>query len=584
MNMLQELRIRNFVLIEELNLVFGKGLNILTGETGAGKSILIDAISGVLGEKMSTSVIRGGCERAVLEAVFDISYLPQVQRLLEDAGIDSDGDELLIRRELFASGKGRCFLNAVQVPVAKVKEISDYLLDIHGQGEHQNIAQVARHREMLDSYAGHGGPVERIGALYNELHSIKEAIESRNMDEREKARRIEYLSFAVNEIDAAKLRPNEEEELREEANLLSHAERLFNESRGAGDALKADGGVLSGLKRVEKALAVISDIDANMAATLESAREAYYRLEDVVAELRDYERQVHFSPERANEVEERLALISSLRKKYGDTIAQVLQYAEKSRQELDSISSSDEQIEKLKERYRGKVKEARDVALALSASRQSAAKTLEEKVMGELNDLNMKGTTFKVSVTQEASATGEIEHESRVYMLYPTGLDRVEFLLAANKGEDLQQLRKVASGGEMSRIMLAYEKVILDNDIVGTLIFDEVDTGISGKTAEIVGKKLKGLAASRQVLVITHLPQIAAMSDVHFNVQKTVSSDRTFTTVKTLSKQEKMPKSPACWRVRRLPIFQCSMPVRWWPWPIILITRRNPRPAVRQRD
>jgi DNA repair protein RecN (Recombination protein N) len=538
--MLTELRIKNFVLIEELSLSFGKGLNILTGETGAGKSILIDAISGVLGEKMTTDMIRTGCDRAILEGIFDVATLPQVKAVLDDAGIDLDDGTLVMRREIYSSGKGRCFANATQIPVGKMKEIADYLLDIHGQNEHQNIVRISAHRELLDSFLGNGALVEKVSALHKELQSLRESIESFEMDEKEKARRIEYLSFAVKEIIDAKLQKNEEEELREEENILTNAEKIFSNVNTASDLLKGDGGIVPSLKKAEQSLAAIAEIDPQLGETLENLRQAFYTLEDCSSMLRGYEKSINYSPERVNKVEERLSLIAGFKKKYGGSIAEILQYAEKASSELDAISSSDEKIEKLKAEYAAKLKIVRDLALALSDKRAQGARTLEEKVMKELSDLNMAGTRFRVSIKREISPIGEIECENKRYVLYPHGLDRVEFLLAANEGEDLHELRKVASGGEMSRIMLALKKVILSNDIVDALIFDEVDTGISGKTAEIVGRKLKSLATTRQVLVVTHLPQIAAMSDTHFMVQKEMIGDRTHTRVRKLSRGEKI--------------------------------------------
>jgi DNA repair protein RecN (Recombination protein N) len=538
--MLSELRIKNFVLIDELVLSFGKGLNILTGETGAGKSIFINAISGILGEKMTTDMIRAGCDRASLEGVFDITSLPAVKNILEDAGIDDNDGVLIMRRELYSSGKGRCFANATQIPVGKMKEIADYLIDIHGQNEHQNIVRIAAHRELLDSFAGNGVLVTRVGELHRELQALTESIESSEMDEKEKVRRTEYLAFVVKEIADAKLKKNEEEELREEENILSNAEKIFSHVNLTSDLLKGDGGIIPSLKKAEQSLGAIAEIDPQLGETLENLRQAYYSLEDCSSFLRGYEKSINYSPERVNQVEERLSLISGLRKKYGATIAEILQFGEKSKAELEAISSSDERIEKLKTEYGQKLKIVKDKAVELSDRRTQGAVELEKRVMNELNDLNMSGTTFRVSIKREISENGDIEYENKRYVLYPHGLDRVEFLLAANAGEELHELRRVASGGEMSRIMLALKKVILSNDIVDTLIFDEVDAGISGKTAEIVGKKLKSLASTRQIFVVTHLPQIAAMSDTHFIVQKEKISDRTHTRVKKLTKGDKI--------------------------------------------
>lgn len=538
--MLVELKIKNFILIDELSVTFGKGLNILTGETGAGKSILIDALSGVLGEKMSTDMIRSGYDRAVLEGVFDISNLPQVKQILELSGIDNEDDTLILRREIYSNGKGRCFANSVQIPLSKLKEIADYLVDIHGQNEHQNIVQVAKHRELLDNFGGLQPLVQNMSQLHKQLQEIKEKIESLQIDEREKARRIDYLTHAIGEIEQANLQPNEEEALKNESNLLSNAEKLFNELNTVQELMQGDRGVVQSLKKMEMSLGHMANYDPNLSGVLETVREAYYSLEDAYATLRDYARSIDFSPERINQVEERLALISSLKKKYGDTIQDVLSYAQNAKRELATITSTDEALDKLQQEYAVTLKQARELALQLSEKRLESAKKLEQMVTQELADLGMQGTVFRVSIKREISPDGEIEANNKRYILYPHGLDRVEFLLSANEGEDLRQLRKVASGGEMSRIMLALKKCILDADIVDSLVFDEVDAGIGGKTAEVVGKKLKALAKQRQVLVITHLPQIAAMSDNHYMVQKKKVNARTTTLVEKLSPNEKV--------------------------------------------
>jgi DNA repair protein RecN (Recombination protein N) len=538
--MLVELKIKNFILIDELSITFGKGLNILTGETGAGKSILIDALSGVLGEKMSTDMIRSSYDRAVLEGVFDISNLPQVKQILEQSGIDNEDDTLILRREIYSNGKGRCFANSIQIPLAKLKEIADYLVDIHGQNEHQNIVQVAKHRELLDNFGLLQPLVQNMSQLHKQLQEIKEKIASLQIDEREKARRIDYLTHAIGEIEQANLQPNEEEALKNESNLLSNSEKLFNELNIVQELMQGDRGVVQSLKKIEMSLGHMAGFDPNLSGVLETVREAYYSLEDAHATLRDYARSIDFSPERINQVEERLALISSLKKKYGDTIQDILSYAQNARRELSTITTTEEALDKLQQEYEVTLKQARELALQLSEKRLEAAKKLEQMVTRELADLGMQGTVFRVSIKREISPDGEIEANNKKYILYPHGLDRVEFLLSANEGEELRQLRKVASGGEMSRIMLALKKCILDADIVDSLVFDEVDAGIGGKTAEVVGKKLKALAKQRQVLVITHLPQIAAMSDNHYMVQKKSVNARTTTLVEKLSPDEKV--------------------------------------------
>ena len=538
--MLLELKIKNFVLIEDLKIEFKKGLNILTGETGAGKSILIDALSGVLGEKMTTDSIRSGYERAILEGSFDISNLPQVKSIIEESGIDCDDDTIILRRELYNTGKGRCFANATQIPISKLKEISDYLVDIHGQNEHQSIIKIAMHRELLDSFAGLGQQTDRVREYHNKLNSLQDKINSFQIDEKEKARRIEYLQFAINEIESARLAPDEEQRLENESTILSNAEKLFAEINTSSSLLKEEGGILQNLKKVEQGLSSISKYDPEISDVIEPVRDALYSLEDAAAFLRDYEKNIDFSPQRINEVEERLSAISKLKKKYGNGIKEILEFAGRSKEELNAISSSEEEIGRLNEEYKKTLQETKRVAFDLSDKRKEAAKLLEEKVMSELKDLGMDGSIFRISIKRDMSPDGQIEKDNKKYILYPHGLDRVEFLLSANEGEDLRQLRKVASGGEMSRIMLALKKVILSADIVDSLVFDEVDAGIGGKTAEIVGKKLKALSGKRQVLVITHLPQIAAMSDSHYTVTKQKINERNITVIKNLNRDEKI--------------------------------------------
>ena len=538
--MLVDLRIKNFVIIDSLSVSFSRGLNILSGETGAGKSILIDALSGVLGEKLGTDMIRTGFDRASLEAEFDISSQPELKKMLEESGIESEDDTLILRREIFANGKGRCYANSIQIPVSRLKEISENLVDIHGQNEHQNIINIAKHRELLDSFGSLNGQVQAVRAVHEKLGSIRNKINSFHIDEKEKARRIEFNTFSIKEIGSANLKAGEDEELKTESNLLNNAEKLFTEINSAADYLSGDNGVLRNLKKAETNLLKVSDIDPNISSVLDSIREAQYSLEDSTAVLRDYKNSIDFSPERVNQVEERLNLIHNLKKKYGDSVEEILQYAEKARIELESINSSEEEMEHLMIEEKNAVKEAKELALDLSEKRKSAAIKLEALVMKELNDLGMAGTVFKISVTRETSPEGDIDSGGTKYILYPHGLDKIEFMLSANEGEDLRQLRKVASGGEMSRIMLALKNVIQSADIVDTLIFDEVDAGISGKTAEIVGRKLKNLSKKRQVLLITHLPQIAAMSDSHYQVQKGKADGRVTTVIKNLSEKEKI--------------------------------------------
>jgi len=538
--MLAELRIKNFVIIEDITITFEKGLNVLSGETGAGKSILIDAISGVLGEKMTVDMIRTGFEKAVLEGVFDISGLKAAAEILADSGIDCDDDTLIIRRELYANGKGRCFINSVQVPVQKLRDVAEYLIDIHGQNENQTIVNISKHRELLDNFASLAPLVASVRACYNDLASVRQKLASFNIDEKEKQRRIDFNTFALKEIDSAALSSSEEIELKKESTMLANAEKLFTGTSKSYEILTGDGGIFQRLREAASNLSSISEYDVEISNVLENVNQALFSLEDAAAALRDYSGKADFSPERVNQVEERLSLIQSLKKKYGDTIESILEYAEKARKELEAVISGDEEAERLKTDERRYIQAAKKTALELSAERVKAAAALEKKVVKELHELGMEGMAFKIEIKQEQSAEGDIESGGKTYMLYPHGLDRVEFLISVNAGEELKPLRKVASGGEMSRIMLALKNVILAADIVDTLIFDEVDSGVGGKTADIVGRKLKQLSKERQVLLITHLPQIASMSDSHYFIQKSKTGDRVTTSVRRLSRKEKI--------------------------------------------
>jgi len=538
--MILDLHIKNFVLIDNLTIDFAEGLNILSGETGAGKSILIGAISAILGEKVTTDSIRSGYDSATIEATFDISNLSEVQEILSESGIEYDDDVLIIKRDLYTTGKGRCYINSTQVPISKLKEISGFLIDIHGQNEQQTITKASKHRELLDSFGKLNDDVAVIKEIHDKLNTIRNKIKSFQIDEREKSRLIEFNTFSINEIESANLKPGEEDELLNESNILGNSEKIFKEINISNELLSGDEGVLQKLKKTENSLANISDIDGDIASLLDSIRESLYSLEDISGTLRGFSSSMDFSPERVNEVEERLNQIQLLKKKYGDSIDEILEYLDKAKNELNSINSSEEELEELKEAEKTTVKTAKTSALSLSDKRKETAKTLEVEVKKQLTDLAMENTEFKVSIEYETDPDGDIESENKKYILYPHGLDKIEFFISANKGESLKQLRKVASGGEMSRLMLALKNVIQSADIVDTLIFDEVDTGISGKTSEIVGKKLKNLSKGKQVLLITHLPQIAAMSDNHFLVKKESTSNRTSTMIKQLNHKEKI--------------------------------------------
>jgi len=538
--MLLELKIKHFIIIDELNLKFNGGLNILTGETGAGKSIIIDALSALMGAKITIDFIRKDFEKSIIEGIFDISNLRPIKMILTDSGIDFDNEILVLKRELYLNGKGRCFANSTQIPISRLKEISDYLIDIHGQNEHQNIIKISKHRELLDNFSGHYDLVDDVNRLYYKLKDLKEKINSFEINKKDERERKEYLSFVINEIESAELIQNEDDDLINQSKILLNAEKIFNELNNALVLLNDDIGIIQKLQIVEQGLSSFSGYDSNISSILEIIKESLYSLQDASSMLRDYKNNIDFSPDKINVVEERLSLISNLKRKYGNSIIDILKYASNAKKKINALISSDEEIEILKEEYFLTIKETKEKALALSQKRILSAKRLEDGVMNELKDLAMASTIFKVSIEREASPDGEIEENNKRYVLNPYGLDKIEFFISTNKGEDLKQLRKIASGGELSRIMLALKRIILSTDIVESLIFDEVDSGIGGKIAEIVGTKLKSLSKTRQIIVITHLPQIAAMSDNHFTVKKETLKGRSITNINQLDRTQKV--------------------------------------------
>jgi DNA repair protein RecN (Recombination protein N) len=538
--MLLELRISNFIIIEDLSIEFDEGFNVLSGETGAGKSILIDAISGILGDKISSDTIRSGKEKAILEGIFDIKNLSIVKEVLNDAGIDYDDDILIIRREIQKS-RSKFFANSIQITSSKVKEISENLLNIHGQNEHQNIIKPAKHREILDNFGEIQEEVNFVTLTYNTLTEVKNSLNSFNMSEREKDRIIEFNTHEINEIDSAELENDEEEKLLAESKLLSNAEKLSKDIHICNNIINNDEGALSLLKKCELSLESISQFDSKALPILEEIRNAICSTEEVSSFVNNYSDNFSFSLDRLNEVEERLSKISSFKKKFKcNSIKEILEYRDKIQKELDELTSSEEEIERLTERKNELLNTLKESSIALSNKRKECALNLEQKLMKELEELGMQGTEFKVDIQLNEKEKGDIIIDDKKVGITPYGIDKIEFFMSANRGEELRELRKVASGGEMSRIMLALKNVLLSADIVESLIFDEVDTGISGPTAEIVGEKLKQLSFNKQVLVITHLAQIASMSDCHFLVVKETLDDRTETYVKKLSKDDKV--------------------------------------------
>jgi DNA repair protein RecN (Recombination protein N) len=524
--MLKLLRINNIALIRELEVELGPGLTLLTGETGAGKSIVIDALSLLLGERASPELIRSGEERASVEAVFEVAAAAAI---LEERGLSADGDEVVIRRELQSGGKGRATVNGALVPVSLLRDLAPGLAVIHGQHEPQGLLDPATHLDLVDHFAG--GEGRPVGEFYRDLRAAEAALERLRGDRRESERRREMLEFQASEIERAGLAAGEDEALRVEKARQANAGRLSTLSGEAYSLLYDDeGAALSRLGQVFRRLEDLAAIDPSFRPFLDARSDVLAPLEDLALRLRDYHEQLEVSPGRLDEIEGRLAVLERLKKKYGATVEEVLAFGERCRRELDALASPEEQEKMLVARRERLAAAYLERARELSRKRRAAARELRKRVQDELAQLAMEKTRFEV-----AFAPTEAEAAADPSLWTERGLERAEFLLSPNPGEELRPLARIASGGELSRIMLGLKSVVR-SDVPGlTLVFDEVDAGIGGRVAEVVGRKLKAVAARQQVLCVTHLPQIAAFADQHLAVRKRVEQGRTLTVVDPLA-------------------------------------------------
>jgi DNA repair protein RecN (Recombination protein N) len=537
--MLKELNIKNFAIIDQLQVEFTPGLNVLTGETGAGKSIVVDALNLALGERASADLIRTGCQEAVVEAAFELSAgsATEIRDLLAEQGITVDsGEDLIVRRVLSASGKNKVYINGSLANLATLAAIGMSLADIHGQHEHQSLLSLERQMEMLDSFGDLTGLREELAAVYRRLQDVRKSLAELETNARDRAQREDILQYQKNEIETAALKPGEDEELTSEQKILSNAEKLAGLSRAADEALyAADGSVLSGLKKAMTSLREITAIDNRLAPVLELCEAGRAQIEEAAREISSYAERMEFDPGRLEQIGDRLDMIQKLKKKYGGAIEEIMAFGAKASEELERMERSTENIERLKSEIQAIKFGLTAKAQELTKNRVNAGRVLEKKIEAELVQLGMKKAILSVKITQEPG--GDTLDGCK---LGPRGADRVEFLISPNPGEEPRPLAKIASGGELSRIMLALKAILVEGDSIPTLVFDEVDAGIGGAVAEEVGKKLKRVAAKRQVFCITHLPQIASMATNHYGVAKFVKMDRTSTEVRLLDKQERV--------------------------------------------
>ncbi|MGM9607774.1 MAG: DNA repair protein RecN [Oscillospiraceae bacterium] len=528
--MLSLLHIENIAVIEQAEIRFDDGFNVLTGETGAGKSIVIDAIGAVLGERTSRDLIRTGARSARVEAVF--SRLPALPWFAENGVGPDENGELLLQRELQPDGKNVCRVGGRLLTVAQLKALGQQLLNIHGQHEGQQLLDEERHLDYLDRFGGLEKLLADFQLGYSEVSSLRREISALQMDEAERERRIDSLNFQIAELERANLKVGEEETLLARRDLLRNAEKLIEAVQGAHYALSGDEdsqGAVSLIGDAEYALSGVRRVSEELDALTEKMKQLRLDADDLAEQVRDLRDSFDFSPGELDEVESRLDVIFRLRKKYGNSVEEMLDYLDRSKKELEQIQDSGDTLLHLEQKLDKAKKEAREKGERLSEQRKQAAAALQERIQTELAQLDMPKVRFAVQFSPKDCQDG----------MDATGLDQVRFLMSANVGEDLKPIARIASGGELARVMLALKSVLAENDDVSTLIFDEVDTGVSGRAARKVAEKMADIAASKQVLCVTHLPQIAAMADTHFSVEKGERDGRTFTRVERLTPERR---------------------------------------------
>jgi len=540
--MLVELHVTNFALIDHLDLTFGPGLNMLTGETGAGKSIIIDALGLALGGRAGADLVRTGAAKATVEAVFDLSHAPaEVRARLAEAGLNADeeGDisTLLVTRELARSGgKSQCRINGRLMPVASLREIAEGLVDVHGQHEHQSLLAADRHVDILDHWGGKEALALRqsVAAIFAETNSRKREREQLRTDSRERARMLDLYKFQQEEISGAALTPGEEEELAADRLRLASSEKLSAAATEAYDTLsggeRGTGGATDALNAALVAVEHAAALDETLSSLVETLTSAVSFAEDAARDLRVYQESVEFNPERLEEIEARLDLIRTLKRKYGETLDEVIAYGKELDEKLDALENSEAREEALTAAIAKSEAGLTAAAAKLTRARKKAAADFAGGIKRELTDLGMAATKFEVSLEPQTITS--------------KGADRVEFLLSPNPGEPLRPLAKIASGGEMSRIMLAMKSVLAKTGAIPTMIFDEIDVGVGGRTAQTIGDKLEALAHDAQIMCITHLPQIASRPGTHFFIEKRVEksgdTDRTVVSVSALDPEARV--------------------------------------------
>jgi DNA repair protein RecN (Recombination protein N) len=552
---LAALQIKNLAIAEDVQVVFSKGLNVITGETGTGKSLIIDALSLLLGSKADVDLIRTGEAAARVEGIFEVDDHDDLLGLLREAGIEAEG-QLVISRELRREGRGLVRVNGNAVVQAQLVAIGQRLVDVHGQGDYMSLLRPAEHITYLDRFAGTQGLRDEFAGLVGEIRRVREDIEGLTLGERERLRRVEQLQFEVDEIDGAQLSAGEEDELTEERTRLANSEQLASLAQAVFESLEeGEISAVDATGRASEALSQLARIDPRLEEQAEALERLQDELSDISREMRSYRDEVEHNPVRLEQIEERLARLATLKRKYGSSLQEVLEYAEKARAELDTLNGGEERTEELRRREEELLGEVGRVGQELASRRREAGLKLATAVEAGLAELGMEGSQFAVRLSRQEAEDGVALSlsEEEVLGREPAtaeaispvrfereGLEKVEFLATMNPGEDLRPLARVASGGETSRLMLVLKSIIGEADATPTLVFDEVDAGIGGRTALIVGRRLRELGVHHQVICISHLAQIAAFSNTHLSVTKEVVGERTVARVVELAPDERV--------------------------------------------
>jgi DNA repair protein RecN (Recombination protein N) len=552
--MLSEIDVVNFAIIDHLHLQFHRGFNVLTGETGAGKSIIIDAVGLLLGGRAQSEFLRAGADQTRVEGAFALDAVARgnIFPVLDEIGIEHEEDTLIITREINREGRNVCRVNGRAVTLHLLQRIGEHLIDIHGQSEHLSLLRVREHIDFLDRFGNLWSQRAHVAEKVRQVRAVRNELKTLQMDEREVARRVDRLTYVVDEIMAANLQIGEEEALKQERDLLGNAELRANLADHAYRALYGEGedekGAIDLLGEALQALTGLEKYDPAVKNLREQAEGAEAQADDLARALRNYRDSVDHNPARLAQIDERLDLIFRLKRKYGDSIEEIIQYGENAAAELAGISHSEERIKELTAQEAQLLKEIGALAADLSRARREAGEHLSREIEAQLQDLGMAKSKFGVALERADDPEG-VEEDGRRVAFDTTGVDRVEFMVSPNPGEPLKPLAKIASGGETSRLMLAMKSVLAVADNTPTLIFDEIDQGIGGRTGGVVGNKLWALTPTaqksdgvpqHQVLCITHLPQIAAFGDAHFKIRKEVVGERTVTQVHELKEGERV--------------------------------------------